>query len=165
MKKAAFLFLFVFITVSTFAQVNLEALRKEYAKASSDSALCAKMYQRLSKTDNSNNVITGYRGAAAALMADHSKGKAEKLKFFREGRSLLEQSIIKDNSNAELRLLRLSIQSNCPKVLNYNKDIPADKKFILDNYKTIKDQGLKTMLRDFCLKSSAFSSEEKKQFQ
>ena len=73
---------------------------------------------------------------------------------------MLEGVIKKDPSNYEVRLLRLSIQENAPKITGYNKDIEEDKKFILTNYSNQK-QDLKEFAKGFVNQSALFSASDK----
>ncbi|MWW23951.1 hypothetical protein [Algibacter lectus] len=62
----------------------------------------------------------------------------QKLNTFNKGKTKLEQLIIKDPKNANLIYVRLVIQEQLPKMLNYNSDIEHDKQFLSELLK-IKD--------------------------
>jgi hypothetical protein len=156
------LFLLLVIPGYLSAQViTPDALRREYEQAFKDSAACSKLYKKLIRSANADNVTTAYRGAVTTAMANHVKTKKEKLELFNQGKKLLEQSIAADNSNAETRFLRLSVQVNAPKALNYNKQIASDKEFILKNYPTLTNTAVKRMISSFAQESKAFTEAEK----
>jgi hypothetical protein len=162
MRKFVFIFSFLIIHIFSYAQnASIDALRNEYCKVNSDSSGCAKLYQKISKTSSTNNIINGYKGSIIASMANYTKSKEDKLKLFKSGKILLEQSISKDSSNIELRFLRFTIQTNCPKVLGYNKQIQTDKKFIINNFSSIKITSLKNNISAFLLRSNFLTPEEK----
>ena len=161
MKQLIFLFLF-FIGTTTFAQtITTDALRRSYQQVSTDSVTCAKLYKKISSSTDSDNIQIAYRGAITASMANHSKDKKEKLNLFNTGKKLLEQSIASDSANIETRFLRFTIQCNAPKALNYNKQLKADKDFILKQYANVSNLAVKRMISSFAQQCSALSETEK----
>ena len=62
---------------------------------------------------------------------------ANKLSLFKSGHKKLEEAITKENTNAELRFLRLMIQEHAPKILGYKKQIAEDNKMIHSGYKSL----------------------------
>ncbi len=160
--KKLILFLFLIVKVNLFAQtITADALRRAYQQVNTDSATCSKLYKKINTSTDSDNIIVAYRGAVTASMANFSTDKKEKLNLFNTGKKLLEQSIAKDSSNIETRFLRFTIQSSCPKALNYNKNIKTDKAFILKNYSAITNIAVKRMITSFAQQSTAFSETEK----
>ncbi len=163
MKRLLF-FLFLILNANAFSQtITADALRRSYQQVNADSVTCAKLYKKISTSTDSDNIIIAYRGAITASMANFSKDKKEKLNLFNSGKKLLEQSIAADSSNIETRFLRFTIQSNCPKALNYNKNIRADKVYILANYSYLSNLAIKRMISAFAQQSTSLSETEKKQ--
>jgi hypothetical protein len=81
-------------------------------------------------------------------------GKAkEKLSLFKSGRSKLESSISKDNTNTEYRFLRLLIQEHAPKVVKYRNKLEEDTQNIQANYKNLSPI-LQQVILDYCKKST-----------
>ncbi|MFL5763233.1 MAG: hypothetical protein ACJ77K_04765 [Bacteroidia bacterium] len=162
MKKYLLFFLLV-ISFRTFSQDGTyDFARKNYSKAIKDSALCSNLVKRLKNAPPSDATLSCYRGAATAAMANHVKDKSEKLKLFKEGKGLIEQAIAADKENPELRLLRMSIQENCPKILGYNKEIGTDRDFIIAKLSSVKSQTAKKMIVDYLMQSPSMTAEEKK---
>ena len=155
MTKNILYLLSVFLfSIGGYAQNStLDSYRKEYARVKSDSGTCAKLYEKVVKDKNPDNTIQCYKGAVTAAMADYTKNKSEKLKLFREGKTLIEQSIAKDSSNVELRFLRFTVQSACPKALGYNHQIESDRTFIMSNKSEIKNLSVKKSIDDYFKKS------------
>lgn len=147
--KKHFLFLFILLSVIAAKAQSLEALRRSYYKLNTDSTSCAKLYKQVNQSTSTDNTYNGYKGAITAAMANHVKNNGEKLKLFNAGKSLLEQSIKKDANNVELRFLRLTIQTNCPKALGYNKQIAEDKAFINVHIETLEDASLRQKVKDY----------------
>jgi hypothetical protein len=161
MKQYALLLFLLFCYAAQAQTISVDALRREYQLVNSDSATCAKLYSRINKTSNSDVITNAYRGAISISMANHSKEKKEKLKLFNTGKKMLEESIAADSSNIELRFIRFTIQTNCPKVLRYNKEIPSDKNFILKNYSSLMNVGVKKMIVSFFNQSNSVTDAEK----
>jgi hypothetical protein len=79
----------------------------------------------------------GYEGALLMRKAGLVKRPAEKLKLFKAGRIKFDTALMSDKDNAEFRFLRFAIQEHAPKIVKYNKDLQADKQFILKEYKNL----------------------------
>ncbi len=60
-----------------------------------------------------------------------------KLSLFKSGHKKLDNAIVKESSNAELRFLRLMIQENVPRILNYRKEIDEDSKVVRSSFKSL----------------------------
>ncbi len=161
MKHYALLLLLLFCYGVRAQTISVDALRREYQLVNSDSATCAKLYSRINKTSNSDVITNAYRGAISISMANHSKEKKEKLKLFNTGKKMLEESIAADSSNIELRFIRFTIQTNCPKVLRYNKEIASDKSFILKNYSSLLNVAIKKMIVSFFNQSNSVTDAER----
>lgn len=162
MIKKLFFCLFLLTAVTSHAQtITPDALRREYEHATKDSATCGKLYKKLIKSSNADNITTAYRGAVTMAWANHAKTKKEKLSLFSEGKKLLEKAITAENSNIEMRFLRFSIQSNAPKALGYIKQMTEDKAFMLQNYNATENAVVKRMISTFAQQSSAFTESEK----
>ena len=77
-------------------------------------------------------VLVGFRAMSEFLLCKHVINPFSKLSHFNKGRDLLENVIKKDSANPELRLFRLSTQSNVPALLKYNSEIALDKKMLIN---------------------------------
>jgi hypothetical protein len=162
MKRSIITFFFFLPFILTAQNVSVETIRNEYYKLNTDSIACAKLYAKLSKQTSSDNLINGYKGAVSASMANHVKSPQEKIKLFSAGKQLIEQSIKTDSANVELRFLRLTIQTNCPKALGYYKQIKADRKYISDHFDSVKSATVKKRMSEYLLATKLLTEEEKK---
>jgi hypothetical protein len=161
MKKIIFAFVFFCFHILAMAQNStIDELRKEYHKINTDSISCANLYQKIIKDNQNDNLTIAYKGAITASMANFAKNKKEKLNLFTTGKRLLEQSIAADSSNIETRFLRYTIQTSCPKILGYNKQIQPDKNFILKNYSNA-NVAVKKMISSFAMQTKYFTEAEK----
>ena len=160
--KTKFFFLFIFISIFANAQYSLETLRKGYYNVNTDSAACKKLFDIVKTGTPEDNLRKGYKGAITAAWANFAKRKEDKIKLFNAGKKLMEESIAADSSNIELRFLRFTIQTNCPKALGYNKKINADKKFIVSHFDSVKSSDFKTKMSEYLLNCNLLTAEEKK---
>lgn len=78
-----------------------------------------------------------YEGALLMKKAGLVSNLSNKLKFFKTGHKKLETAIKKEENNTEFRFLRLMIQENAPKIVNYHNDLQKDALFIRTNYKNM----------------------------
>jgi hypothetical protein len=122
--------------------MDLEIIRVNYIRAVSDKKLCQTMIEELS-TSTESAVYLAYLGAFQIIWAKHSSNPISKFKSFKKGKRNIEDAVMVNPKNVEIRLLRLSVQSNCPSFLGYTKNIEEDKKFIQSNIKNITSAFLK----------------------
>ncbi len=72
----------------------------------------------------------GYKAMSSFLMSIHETENSEKVKYFNEGKYLLEFSINLEPQNAELRLIRLLAQRTLSNDMNYDSDMEDDQNFL-----------------------------------
>jgi len=93
----------------------------------------------IKKYKNSTKVnIQAYVVSLEMKQAEYKVMPWQKLSVFNKGKQKLEQLISKNKNNAHLRYVRLVIQEQLPKILNYNSEIKNDKQFLSELLK-IKD--------------------------
>jgi hypothetical protein len=153
--KLIFSFLTAFIL---FFQSGLESLRNSYAKANVSNANTAAFIHTAEKTSGSDPVIQGYKAAAQIMQAKIVKNNRKAM--VKSGATALE-SLIKNNpNNAELRVIRMSVQENIPKIVGYRGGLKDDKAFILNNYGK-QPAGLKSYIKRFAAQSKTMTEAEK----
>lgn len=102
----------------------------------------AQVDAQLSKLSSlSTNDRSAFEGALLMRKAGSVTLPSKKLELFKTGNKKLEAAISKEPSNADYRFLRLMIQENAPKALGYHKQIGADSKFIIQNFKSLSAAG------------------------
>jgi hypothetical protein len=141
---AGFLFLF---GIQTFAQST--ELRKAYREATKSEENANAFYQFVKNVSESDNpTLMAYKGAGKTLLARYAPlfDRKEKIK---DGINWVENAVKKSPENVEIRLIRLSIQENLPKLFKYNDDIQSDKKFIKEAMLHIKDKELLEMINGY----------------
>lgn len=87
-----------------------------------------------------------YEGALLAKKAGLAGKAKEKLNMFKAGKMKLESAISSDSKNAEWRFLRLIIQENAPKVVNYKNNIKDDSDHVRKNFQSLPEPVKKVVL-------------------
>lgn len=77
------------------------------------------------------NIIMAYKAASECMMAEYVFSPISKLKYFNSGKKNLEAAIAEDK-HVENIYLRLMIQLNVPKMLNYHDQVEGDIDFLED---------------------------------
>lgn len=154
--------LIIFFVSVLLLPIDVQEARELYPMAIDDAEVADSLYKKLTAINLENNAtLYGYKGAAYTLKAKHAKGIKEKKTYFKEGVAMIESAIALDPENVELRFVRLSVQENAPKIVNYREDLESDKSFILKKYPQIKDPTIKELIKKYSKDSKVFSEEEK----
>jgi len=108
--------------------VNL--LRSDFQKIDSEDDIERILAVKVKGLDEKElKIINAYQAAGTCMMANYVFSPKSKLKYFKEGKGELEELIL-FNKDVEKVYLRLLIQLNIPKFLNYHKDIDSDIDFL-----------------------------------
>ena len=140
---------------------EISEIRKVYPNASNSETSTLELISKLSDvTYESNKTLVAYKGASIAMSAKFTKKIKDKISALKEGAKLIEFAIVSEPKNIEIRLIRLSIQENVPKIANYYKNKKEDAAFIIVHYKE-QPNSLKEYLKSFILQSKSFTEQEK----
>jgi len=156
---------FSFVSANVYSEgISLEETRRLYPKTTEDKEACEQLYKKLAESEYKDHaLLTAYYGAVTATKANYLKEPGEKLKYFRQGRRLIEKAVAMDSLNTEIRFLRFTIQTNVPKAVKYDKEIDEDKQFLINNIKDCKVPAVRKNITAFLLASKDVSEEEKQQ--
>ncbi|WP_062055644.1 hypothetical protein [Aquimarina longa] len=137
--------------------IHIKDIRESY-KTCNDSREKALQFFKLTHNSlqNKGAIYKGYHGAALALKASFSWNPYKKLSFFNKGRKMIDSAILSEPDNIELRMIRISIQSNAPKIVGYYKNIDEDRNLILSKIDTVNDKELKQYIDNFIAYSDVF---------
>ena len=161
MKLVLFTF-FLLISVGSEAY-NMEEIRELFHESVESEESTEKMFVLLSDVGkNDQPLLVAYKGMAYVMLSKHAFSPINKVKYFNEGRDLLENAISRDQKDIEMRFLRYAVQINVPFFLNYNNDIKKDKQVLFDGIPTMKDLEIRKIVIDFMLKSNGCTMAEKK---
>lgn len=154
------IFLFLILCVTSLNAQDLASFRAKYSTANANQKNTESFIAFADKSTSTNPAIVGYKAAALFLKSKLNLEKGKRIEYIKSGAKSLESIIASNPDNAELRMIRLSIQENLPKIVGYGKNIKSDKAFILEN---LKDQpaDLKKYIRNFIAQSKSFTAQEK----
>jgi len=141
----------VFILSVFLNQVNveLEKVRSQFPEITSEEQ--ANSFIEKLKNDDSSEA-KGYTAAMIFMKSSFVKFPFTKLKYFKQGKTLLDETITQDPSNIEIRYIRFLMQKQIPDFLGYNENIKEDFNIIVNGLKTCnlqreaKSQMLQNML-------------------
>jgi hypothetical protein len=155
--KTAILVLFLFL----FSNPSITEIRKLYGNVLNSESNAKEFASKLNEVSKEDNkTLVAYKGASLAILSKLEKKVSDKSKKFKEGSSLIEYAVANEPNSIEIRMIRLSVQENVPKIVNYRGNKKEDKKFLLDHYK--EQTGiLKAYIGDFIAQSKSFSVAEK----
>ena len=135
-------------------------MRNAYSKANISNEGARNFIEIADKNSSSDPLIKGYKAAAEILEAKITTEKNKRKSFVKSGATDLE-SVIKSNpNNVELRLIRMSVQENIPKIVGYSKNLKEDKTYILTNYSK-QSAALKVYIKKFAMQSKTMTATEK----
>lgn len=148
MKKLFSLLTVLSCAVLVCAQ-DLDTLRLLYRDATKSEEQAMAFYEPLAAvTKNDPPVLVAYKGAGLMLLARYEKLAARGPKV-KEAVPWIEQAVADEPDNAEIRLIRLSVQEHLPKFLKYNQHIEDDRQFIRQALPSLDDAGLKAMINGY----------------
>lgn len=132
MKNQIILLLLLLIHTSLIAQEEqLYLLRNLFFQAGKNPCKAEEIIKIVEKKKQTSPVILGYQGTAYTMLADCKISPFAKYASFQTGRDLIENALLMQPDNLEIRFLRFSVQTHTPAFLNYN-NIEEDKKILLD---------------------------------
>lgn len=154
-----FFFAIVFLIFFSGSQ-DISTVRENYINASKSKEKAEEFSDAMNNYGGDNKTMLAYKGASIALKAKFASDRKTKKDLFTKGIQILEKALKADSNNAEIRLIRLSIQENTPKILNYKGNIQEDKQFILTTFDK-QNKSLKEHLLTFINQSKSFTAQEK----
>ena len=154
-----FLFSIVFLFFFSGSQ-DISTARENYIQASKSKEKADEFSDAMANYIGDNKTMLAYKGASIALKAKFACDRKTKKVLFTKGIQILEKALKADPNNAEIRLIRLSIQENTPKILNYKGNIQEDKQLILTTFDK-QNKSLKEHLLTFINQSKSFTAQEK----
>ncbi|MEF9476960.1 hypothetical protein OWR28_03705 [Chryseobacterium sp. 1B4] len=86
--------------------------------------------------------------------------KSNRKALVKTGATSLEGIIKSNPNNAELRLIRMSVQENIPKIVGYRGSLKDDKAFLLNNYSK-QNTALKGYIKRFAMQSKTITEAER----
>lgn len=143
-----FLFACLF-AVSSLLFAQTSEIRTSYRSATESEAKAKTFYALVDQTSATDKAeMLAYKGAGIALLARYEPLTKRSAKV-KAGIKWIDDAIKKAPNNVEVRLIRLSIQENLPKMFKYNTQIESDKKFIKEALPDLTDKDLVKMINGY----------------
>jgi hypothetical protein len=166
MRSVYLTILMILLTIPSKGVNEIVAIRNLFYHSIKNSDSAAVLYQKLKAVNNNNAAgLIAYKGMSNLMICYHSYNPYTKYKLFMSGKHLLEQAIVKDPNNIELRFLRLTVQLNVPPFLGYSNNINEDKLAIFNGLKILSDKDLFVRIYNYTMNAKKISSVEKQQLQ
>jgi len=135
-------YLLTFIALSASSQ-SLTEIRKEFHKAVIEPEERVKAFHAyLEDIDNPDATIQAYQAVSEALLAQVVWNPFSKLSQVRKYDKLMEEAVISDEMNIEIRFLRLAIEYNLPSFLGMSTHIEEDLNVIVKNLESISSMNV-----------------------
>ncbi len=142
---------------------DLDTLRNAYSTANKSNQNAEKFIDLAESSTSTDTNVLGYKAASYFLKSKLNLEKGKRIENLKIGGKQLESLISKNPNNAELRMIRLSLQENLPKIVGYYKNINEDKEFLLKNVSN-QSSDIKKYIRNFIAQSKSFTAKEKTSF-
>lgn len=94
-------------------------------------------------------IYAGFMAVGHFFMAKHVFSPFKKMSHFNEGKKIMDNAVLNEPKNVEIRIMRLITQEKAPKILGYTRNISEDKQMIINEYKDIKDEELKIYVKNY----------------
>lgn len=140
--------LFLLLGLNTFLSLKAVERNTFYNTLSGNSLENIDNTIKILEKEKATPIINAYKGSLLMKKSSFITKPKEKLAIFKTGRMLLEEEIEKQPNNIEMRLLRLIIQENCPKILKYNTQLEEDKIIIIKGFSS-SEKDLKSIIKDY----------------
>ncbi|MCR5886807.1 hypothetical protein LRS06_03260 [Hymenobacter sp. J193] len=152
-------FLFFFLTLTFSPLVSTEAnpyavahLRRQYQQAAASKEAGEKFHKLMAAYSQQDAVVLAYKAAAEAIRA-RDASMFNKLSYVQNASRQFDQAVKLDADNAEIRFLRLSVESNLPGFLGMSQHVDEDRQFLLTTLLKHPESGLDaesfSLVRDF----------------
>lgn len=157
--------LFLVLVFSASNNYELPVVRQKYINAAISQISADTFHESFESVseDHKNTTLVAYKAASIVLLAKYEDGVFAKMRFFNQGKKLLEATIKKDPDNYEARLIRLNIQDNVPWITGYTSNLKQDKAFLI-KYFGKQPEDLRLFTQKYVLQCDAFSAKEKAVF-
>lgn len=153
--------LIVFVSLMSIAAPSLERVRGYFEAAKTSKEATENLYESLHDYNGSDAIMLAYKGASYTLKARFTESRTEKKSLVTEGIQLLEKAVQSAPKQMEVRLVRLAVQENSPKILKYKGNITEDKQLLISSY-AAQSAALQSIVKRYAQQSAVFTAAEKK---
>ena len=162
------LFLVLFLTFSTLVSTeanpySVHQLRRQYQQAATNKEAGEKFHKLMAAYTQQDAVVLAYKAASEAIRA-RDASMFNKLTYVQQASKQFDQAVKLDADNAEIRFLRLSVESNLPGFLNLSQHVAEDRQFLVRTLLNHPQSGLDAesfgLVRDFMVQRGHVSDDD-----
>ena len=143
-------------------------LRRQYQLAAADKQAGEKFYQLMAAYTQQDAVVLAYKAAAEAIRA-RDASMFNKLTYVQSASRQFDQAVKLDTDNAEIRFLRLSVESNLPAFLGLSGHVDEDRQFLVKTLLSHPRSGLDAesfgLVRSFLVERGHVSAADAKKLE
>lgn len=134
MRKHVIILLMLIASIQiTTAQVSLTQARSMYLGMRDNKCNSLELSKKFENSQPKDALLKAYWGASTAVAPECLGNPMEIIKYFRKGKTLLDETVKQQPDQMEIRFLRFATQTKAPSFLGYNSNISEDKNLILKN--------------------------------
>ena len=161
MNRLIILVLLITFSAGRVSAQSPEEIRKIFYEAAKNPSTTDKFKSIFDKPGVSQPLIIAYIGGLKTLMANTVYNPYKKLKFFNEGKEMIEKAISQNKTEWEIHFVRFMIQCKIPSFLAYN-NFDEDKKIIIQAFakNQISDIAMKKIATYFLTNSGKLDNTE-----
>jgi len=152
--------------VSDASPYSVSNLRRQYQLAAVDKQAGEKFYQLMAAYTQQDAVVLAYKAAAEAIRA-RDASMFNKLTYVQNASKQFAQAVQLDAGSAEIRFLRLSVESNLPAFLGLSQHVDEDRQFLVKALLAHPGSGIDTesfeLVRSFMVERGHVSDTEAQQ--
>ncbi|MFD2786626.1 hypothetical protein [Hymenobacter rubripertinctus] len=142
---------------------SVSQLRRQYQQAAANKEAGEKFHKLMAAYTEQNAVVLAYKAASEAIRA-RDASMFNKLTYVQQASKQFDQAVKLDADNAEIRFLRLSVESNLPGFLNLSQHVEEDRQFLVRTLLNHPQSGLDAesfdLVRDFLVQRGHVSDHE-----
>ncbi|MTI23186.1 hypothetical protein E1176_19305 [Fulvivirga sp. RKSG066] len=136
--------LIVMTTIDAGAQNKspIQLIREDLFYSEFNLNKCFEFYNRITGLQDTSPIMQAYEAVAEALIAKHSWNPVTKVNYLNSSQKLLQEAVLRDKLNVEIRFLRFYIENSVPAYLGMSKNKKLDKQLIIENLESLKSMDL-----------------------
>ncbi len=135
------------INMKTFAQSQMEWVRKAYVQATNSEKANDALLKELDNLTQQAPIFMAYRAACEGLQAKYVFNPYKKVMYVKQAQKLFSTAVQNSPQNIEVRFLRFSMEHNLPSFLGLSAHLQDDIQTIIINFDTEENLQIDTATR------------------
>ena len=157
--------LFALVSAPGWAQqVTLAEVREDFYMATLDYKHAFPLIEKLEDVKDPTPLVTAYKAATLAILAKPGWNFFKKISYLKQSKHNFVDAIERNDTDVEIRFLRLSVEHHLPKYLGLSKNIETDKKMIMEKITSFSQKKLSPEIANyivtFAIESGIYSQDE-----